>query len=132
MTRVVLRFVPWAAAAALLFAGAAGAEGVQPAPGVPATRIALADPPSETRGGPALVFHNDAAGAARLLFARGAAEALDCAIDGGSATRSRTGQYLLSAGAELRCTAPPGRYRFETLTPRGGAIERARGSVEVR
>lgn len=118
---------------AVLVAGApAFAEGIPPDAGADFQRIALAEPGREIETGPALLFANDGAGQSRLVFERGGAKAIACQADGAGAARSRAGQYTLAPGAELRCTAQPGRHSFQVLRANGGGIERTKSRLVVR
>ena len=78
------------------------------------------------------MFRNDAENSTRLVFGRGDASDVDCHTDGRTAERSRPGQYVLAAGAEMECTVQPGSYRYSAYTQRSGAVEQHKSKLRVR
>ena len=78
------------------------------------------------------MFRNDGTASSRLLLQRRDAAAVACEPDGQGTSRSRPGQFLINGGAELRCTASPGRYRFTAMSSEGGAIREQSGKLVVR
>lgn len=122
------------ALALLLGAAHAHAEAAQP-PADEATLVRLgagevAD--AEVRTDGRVRFRNEVEAPTRVVFERGAADALACRTDGLRAIRSRPGQYVIAAGAELDCTVREGSYRFATYTQRDGAIASAEARLRIR
>lgn len=78
-----------------------------------------------------VVFQNDAEAVARVIFRHGDADGIACE-EGAGVSRSRQGQYTVRGGAELVCELEPGRYRYETLTNRNGAVTRTRSQISAR
>jgi hypothetical protein len=110
-----------------------GAEGVEPAIGAAASAIDLGRIGSDAQqAGTELLFRNPGTAASRLLLPSDAARAIACSPDGSTTNRSRPGQFLLAAGAELRCTAEPGRYKVTAISSEGGAIRERSGRLVVR
>jgi hypothetical protein len=115
-----------------LASGAARAEGVEPI-GTAPTAIELSRVgDAQLESGTALAFRNPGAASSRLLLPHDAARAISCSPDGSTTSRSRPGQFLLGAGAELRCTAEPGRYKVTAITAEGGAVQERSGRILVR
>ena len=114
-----------------LAATPAAAEGIEP--GIAATQVAVSGAfPTSVEAGTALVFENRGRSAARLMIPAGQAAAFACEADGATASHSRAGQYTLSAGASLHCTAAPGSYRFTAVSAEGGAVRERSGKLRVR
>jgi hypothetical protein len=112
--------------------GSAAAADPIASAGTGTPRIGLGDSPSSESIDPGrVVFHNEAPTILRLRFGRNA-EGVNCQANGDTTTRVRAGQYTLAAGAELLCDATPGKYRYETMTASGGAIQKADGKLVVR
>jgi len=134
--RSSLRPIPAALAAILAWASPAPAESLATAPAaavLPVVEVGDGSIDADVRGdGGRLRFRNGADVPTRLVFSRGEAEGLDCRADGREAVRSRRGQFLLEAGAELACDVEPGSYRFWTLTQRGGDVKPERSRLRVR
>ncbi|MDX1650075.1 MAG: hypothetical protein R3263_09505 [Myxococcota bacterium] len=118
----------------LLAAAHAGAEAAQP-PTDEATLVRLGPgevDDAEVRTDGRVRFRNEVEAPTRLVFERGAAEALACRTDGRRVIRSRPGQYVIAAGAELACTVREGSYRFATYTQQDGAIASAEARLRIR
>lgn len=109
------------------------AEAFQP-PDDPATLVRVGGDASDgdVRADGAVRFRNQVDTPTRLIFDRRDAEALQCATDGRRAIRSRPGQYVLAAGAEMDCTLREGSYRYEAYTQQGGAIEATEARLRIR
>ncbi len=137
-TVTLLAFVALVALVAcggLLAGPAALADVAAAAAAQPATRIEVDDttrPSATVADGGQVVFHNGADSSTRIVFASRDAVAFDCAVDGDAVVRSRRSQYLLRAGAELRCQVRPGRYRYTTLTHQRSGVQRTKSTLQVR
>ncbi len=133
--RTVLPIFALAALALLLLAlaGPVAAESAQPPPLAPATLVALAAPDdTQMDRGDEVVFANGGATAARIVFSRKQDTALGCQPDGRRTVRSRPGQYLLEAGAELTCAPQRGSYRYSIYSQRNGAVREEQARLSVR
>lgn len=117
----------------LSFPQQVAAEGAWPPPGVAATAVQLggADE-ADHAGGGAFVFQNGGGAAVRLLLPSERDHAVACTPDGQGSNRSRVGQYTIAGGAELHCTASPGKHRYTAITAEGGAVHEVEGRLVVR
>lgn len=110
----------------------AAAEGREPGDGVAATRVALSDLERDVETGSAVVLENGSSATARVIFDRSSAASVTCHTDGGTTSRSRPGQYMLSPGAELACSARRGRHSFRVVTATRSGIDEVRSRLVVR
>ncbi len=120
---------------ALALAPPAAAESAVAPPLAPAS-LDLAAPDgagdAELERGVEVVFTNEGVAAARIVFARRDAARLGCRPDGRRAVRSRPGQFMLEAGAELTCAPRRGTFEYTAYVQRDGAVREERGRVRVR
>lgn len=118
---------------ALAIAPIAAAEGGFPPPGVAATTVRLDSAASGDHvGDGAFVFQNAGGSSLRLVLPARAERSVACAPDGEGTSRSRAGQFMIAGGAELHCTATPGKYRFTAIVAEGGAVREIEGKLVVR
>lgn len=126
---------PFASVLVFSFPLQGAAEGAWPPPGVAAIAVQLGgdgDGAADHAGGGAFVFQNGGGASVRLLLPSERDRAVACTPDGQGSSRSRMGQYTIAGGAELHCTASPGKHRYTAITAEGGAVHEVEGRLVVR